>query len=180
MSEDLLFDAAPASNDTQDFYGTDNTETTESTTSAAFIAAEPEPSPAFDMDAFRQVQAAPEPAPFVPPVTTVSASEGPTPMQKFNTERRERLEQISEAEVKKRNEALAKGKAEFEKFKQERANNVSAAALRVKDEEKTFVAGLVSSGNMWETVLKMIDNEQKGKKDVSRMRSVMIQVKNSA
>jgi len=134
----------------------------------------------FDMEAFRSMQQAPEPAPYVPPVSAAPVSDGPTPLQKFNTERRARLEELSGSETKKRNEALAKGKAELEKFKSERGSNISAAAQRVKEEEKLFVQSLVShSTNMWELVVKMIDNEQKaGRKDTARMRSVMIQVKN--
>merc|ERR1712010_387329 len=68
-------------------------------------------------------------------------------------------------------------------FYEQRKTEMEAAAKANKEEEdmaKTAKAELAQKDNLWESVTDMVDLQAKGEgKDISRMRSVMISMKNA-
>merc|ERR1719162_1358278 len=89
--------------------------------------------------------------------------------------------------AKKSNEDMAglleQAKKDRDTFYEQRKTKTDAAAKANKDEEdlsKESKAALASKDNLWESVSDMIDLQAKGDgKDVARMRSVMISMKNA-
>lgn len=89
--------------------------------------------------------------------------------------------------AKKSNEDMAalleQAKKDRDTFYEQRKIETDAAGKANKDEEdlsKESKAALASKDNLWESVSDMIDLQAKGDgKDVARMRSVMISMKNA-
>ena len=85
---------------------------------------------------------------------------------------------------KKKADVLAAAKSDAAKFASEREAKIAAAKSTNRSTEKTFLdsrQATNASDNMWEKVVSWVDLKDKAdRRDVSRMRSVMLQLKNSA
>ncbi|XP_046394272.1 clathrin light chain isoform X5 [Ischnura elegans] len=128
---------------------------------------------------------------FQPPVSAPVKNvirEEPEKIKKWREEQKERLEQKDANEEKKREEWREVAKKELEDWYRHHEETISKtkAANResAKNAEKLFVAetDAMEPGTEWERIAKLCDfnpKSSKSSKDVSRMRSIILQLKQS-
>ncbi|KAK2581748.1 hypothetical protein KPH14_002227 [Odynerus spinipes] len=116
------------------------------------------------------------PAP-VPPVR-----EEPEKIKKWREEQKARLEEKDAEEERKKEEWREAAKKELEEWYKHHAEAISKTKTTNRNAEKQFVAEAdeVEPGTEWERIAKLCDFNPKSSrtsKDVSRMRSIILQLK---
>eukprot|EP00004_Rigifila_ramosa_P001895 TRINITY_DN118_c0_g1_i2.p1 TRINITY_DN118_c0_g1~~TRINITY_DN118_c0_g1_i2.p1 ORF type:complete len:286 (-),score=87.12 TRINITY_DN118_c0_g1_i2:47-883(-) len=114
-------------------------------------------------------------------IPTLSSANELTPLQKFNTKRRAQLEEQDAASEKRRRELTEQAKQALAAFYQEREQKIAGSKSQNRVEQQTFLAANAdTSANQWERVVRLVDLEQKpDRKDISRFRQVLLQVKSA-
>lgn len=108
--------------------------------------------------------------------------EEPEKIRKWREEQMKRLEQKDAEEEKKREEWREAAKKELEEWYKHHAETTSKTKATNRNAEKQFVAEAdeVEPGTEWERIAKLCDFNPKSSrtsKDVSRMRSIILQLK---
>ncbi|CAD6244500.1 GSCOCG00013372001-RA-CDS [Cotesia congregata] len=120
------------------------------------------------------------------PGKPVVAKEEPEKIKKWREEQAQRLEEKDIEEEKKKEEWKKAAKKELEEWYKHHAETTSKTKAtnrgNAKNAEKQFVAeaGEVEPGTEWERIAKLCDFNPKSSrisKDVSRMRSIILQLK---
>ncbi|XP_060831040.1 clathrin light chain isoform X2 [Bombus pascuorum] len=126
-----------------------------------------------------EIQAPPviETAPKPPPV-----KEEPEKIRKWREEQKTRLEEKDAEEEKKKEEWKEAARKELEEWYKHHAEAISKTKTTNRNAEKQFVAEAdeVEPGTEWERIAKLCDFNPKSSrtsKDVSRMRSIILQLK---
>ncbi|XP_033201435.1 clathrin light chain isoform X2 [Bombus vancouverensis nearcticus] len=118
-----------------------------------------------------------ETAPKPPPV-----KEEPEKIRKWREEQKTRLEEKDAEEEKKKEEWKEAARRELEEWYKHHAEAISKTKTTNRNAEKQFVAEAdeVEPGTEWERIAKLCDFNPKSSrtsKDVSRMRSIILQLK---
>lgn len=118
-----------------------------------------------------------ETAPKPPPV-----KEEPEKIRKWREEQKTRLEEKDAEEEKKKEEWKETARKELEEWYKHHAEAISKTKTTNRNAEKQFVAEAdeVEPGTEWERIAKLCDFNPKSSrtsKDVSRMRSIILQLK---
>ncbi|XP_012164881.1 clathrin light chain isoform X2 [Bombus affinis] len=118
-----------------------------------------------------------ETAPKPPPV-----KEEPEKIRKWREEQKTRLEEKDAEEEKKKEEWKEAARKELEEWYKHHAEAISKTKTTNRNAEKQFVAEAdeVEPGTEWERIAKLCDFNPKSSrtsKDVSRMRSIILQLK---
>ncbi|XP_046394273.1 clathrin light chain isoform X6 [Ischnura elegans] len=124
---------------------------------------------------------------FQPPVSAPVKNvirEEPEKIKKWREEQKERLEQKDANEEKKREEWREVAKKELEDWYRHHEETISKTKAANRNAEKLFVAetDAMEPGTEWERIAKLCDfnpKSSKSSKDVSRMRSIILQLKQS-
>ncbi|XP_055336415.1 clathrin light chain-like isoform X2 [Paramacrobiotus metropolitanus] len=119
------------------------------------------------------------PSVFEPPKIRPST---PEKIRKWREDQKERLEKKDADEEKKKQELREQARKELEEWYQLQDENSKKARKNNRDSEKDFVSQRDSDkpGEEWERVARMCDfnpKSAKGTKDVSRLRSIILQLK---
>ena len=122
-------------------------------------------------------------------IETPSPAHRPTPVRevpenikKWREEQKKRLEEKDENEDKKREEWREAAKKELEEWYRHHDDLIAKTRAANRNAEKQFVADddEIEPGTEWERIAKHCDfnpKASKGSKDVSRMRSIILQLK---
>ncbi|XP_071455252.1 clathrin light chain isoform X2 [Hetaerina americana] len=110
--------------------------------------------------------------------------EEPEKIKKWREEQKERLELKDANEEKKREEWREVAKKELEDWYRHHEETISKTKAANRNAEKQFVAetDAMEPGTEWERIAKLCDfnpKSSKSSKDVSRMRSIILQLKQS-
>ncbi|KAG8226000.1 hypothetical protein J437_LFUL003059 [Ladona fulva] len=110
--------------------------------------------------------------------------EEPEKIRKWREEQKERLEVKDENEEKKKQEWREVAKKELEDWYRHHEETISKTKAANRNAEKQFVAEVdeMEPGTEWERIAKLCDfnpKSSKSNKDVSRMRSIILQLKQS-
>ncbi|XP_020300818.1 clathrin light chain isoform X3 [Pseudomyrmex gracilis] len=124
--------------------------------------------------------AAMETAPVAPP----PVKEEPEKIRKWREEQKARLEEKDAEEEKKKEEWREVAKKELEEWYKHHAEAINKTKTTNRNAEKQFVAEAdeVEPGTEWERIAKLCEFNPKSSrtsKDVSRMRSIILQLKQS-
>ena len=96
---------------------------------------------------------------------------------------RERCEAKDKAAMEKKQEILKAAREELLQWNEERAKKTSKRAEMNREEEEKMKEGMkedMNCVNPWERVSKLIEMNAEGEHDMSRMKQVMIRMKNDA
>lgn len=125
--------------------------------------------------------------PLAPPVTETSApvqpvKEEPEKIKKWREEQKARLEEKDAEEERKKEDWREAAKKELEEWYKHHAEAISKTKTTNRNAEKQFVAEAdeMEPGTEWERIAKLCDFNPKSSrtsKDVSRMRSIILQLK---
>ncbi|CAH0560867.1 unnamed protein product [Brassicogethes aeneus] len=112
------------------------------------------------------------------------AREEPEKIKKWREEQVKRLEEKDKEEEKKKLELREVAKKELEDWYKNHADTIEKTKAANRSAEKQFVAeeDAIQPGTEWERIAKLCDFNPKakqGSKDVSRMRSIILQMKQS-
>ncbi|XP_066602793.1 clathrin light chain isoform X2 [Prorops nasuta] len=116
------------------------------------------------------------------PVSSLPVKEEPEKILKWREEQKARLEQKDAEEEKKKEEWRESAKKELEEWYKHHTEAISKTKATNRNAEKQFVAedDEVEPGTEWERIAKLCDFNPKSSrtsKDVSRMRSIILQLK---
>jgi len=116
------------------------------------------------------------------PQAPAPVKEEPEKIKKWREEQKARLEQKDEEEEKKKEEWMEAAKKELEEWYKHHAEAISKTKASNRNAEKQFVAEAdeIEPGTEWERIAKLCDFNPKSSrtsKDVSRMRSIILQLK---
>ena len=103
--------------------------------------------------------------------------------REWNMEFRERCEAKDKAAMEKKQEILKAAREELLQWNEERAKKTSKRAEMNREEEEKMKEGMkedMNCVNPWERVSKLIEMNAEGEHDMSRMKQVMIRMKNDA
>merc|ERR1712201_30132 len=108
--------------------------------------------------------------------------EEPETIKKWGEEQEMRLKEKDEAEQVKMNELREQAKKELDDWYKHYEEQLNKTKVTNRESEKEFVAEIndISPGSEWERVNKLVDfntKANKNTKDMSRMRSIMLQLK---
>lgn len=114
----------------------------------------------------------------------IAVREEPEKIRKWREEQKERLEVKDANEEKKREEWREIAKKELEDWYRHHEETISKTKAANRNAEKQFVAETdeMEPGTEWERIAKLCDfnpKSSKSSKDVSRMRSIILQLKQS-
>ncbi|XP_044580656.1 clathrin light chain isoform X1 [Cotesia glomerata] len=135
---------------------------------------------------FEMINTIDQPTESVSTPEPVVAKEEPEKIKKWREEQAQRLEEKDAEEEKKKEEWKKAAKKELEEWYKHHAETTSKTKAtnrgNAKNAEKQFVAeaGEVEPGTEWERIAKLCDFNPKSSrisKDVSRMRSIILQLK---
>jgi len=146
-----------------------------------FIPITDEPSPTTSSPAFATTAIKSSSSSFVS--TPTGSSNEASPLYKFNQKRREVIEEQDRESDRKRRETTDKAKTTLASFYQERQQKIGGSQKQNRVDQESLIESLKpnTAGNTWEKVLRLVDLEQKAdRKDTSRMRQVMLSMKNTA
>jgi hypothetical protein len=106
----------------------------------------------------------------------------PSPIVEWREKRDKMLEAKDKASKEKNAAIEQEAKRAYEKFREEYKAKKESQAKKNRDQQKAFIAGrdTPAKGNAWERVYNLVDLNPKGQKsakDVSRMRSILTQLK---
>ncbi|KAK7067318.1 hypothetical protein SK128_015864 [Halocaridina rubra] len=123
------------------------------------------------------------PEPARSPVPTIPREE-PEKIKIWREEQRVRLEHKDIAEEENKNELREKAKKELEEWYKQHEEQVAKTRQANRSAEKELVAdtGKMEPGTEWERIAKLCDfnpKTAKSSRDISRMRSIILQVKQS-
>lgn len=113
----------------------------------------------------------------------VSFSTTPSPMEAFNTRRQQQLAEKDAEEKRKIDELRQQGKADLERWYQDRRMSMEQKRQSMKNEEEAFRSKALEKSDSqscdWSKVVRLIDftsgqQVSKGKRDVNRMKSVLL------
>lgn len=116
------------------------------------------------------------------PVVPAPVKEEPEKIKKWREEQKARLEEKDAEEEKKREEWREAAKKELEEWYKHHAEAINKTKTTNRNAEKQFVAEAdeVEPGTEWERIAKLCEFNPKSSrtsKDVSRMRSIILQLK---
>ncbi|XP_022902658.1 clathrin light chain isoform X4 [Onthophagus taurus] len=119
-----------------------------------------------------------------PPLMKHELKEEPEKIRKWREEQVTRLEEKDKAEEIKKEEWREVAKKELEDWYKNHAEQIAKTKAANRNAEKQFVAddNEIEPGTEWERIAKLCDFNPKakqGSKDVSRMRSIILQLKQS-
>lgn len=118
----------------------------------------------------------PAPAPAKPQANGINADDAMSPgMKKWQDEQDEKIQAAKQAEETAKTTSRQQNAAWLKEFNAEWASKSSKRKQANRLEHKTGATHAKS----WEGVCSLLDMEYQGTKDVSRMKSLLIQVKNS-
>jgi len=108
--------------------------------------------------------------------------EEPETIKKWREEQEMRLKEKDEAEKVKMDELREQAKKELDDWYKHYEEQLNKTKITNRESEKEFVAEIndISPGSEWERVNKLVDfntKANKNTKDMSRMRSIMLQLK---
>lgn len=117
-----------------------------------------------------------------PPVSLGQPREEPEKIKKWRQEQVKRLEEKDREEEKKKEELREIAKKELEDWYRNHEETIAKTKAANRNAEKQFVAedDEIQPGTEWERIAKLCDFNPKakpGSKDVSRMRSMILQMK---
>lgn len=132
-----------------------------------------------------EVKAAPEPLDEIfstPTPTKPIVKEEPEKIRKWREEQKKRLEEKDANEEKRKEELREQAKKELEEWYKHHEEQIAKTKAANRNAEKQFVAeaGEIEPGTEWERIAKLCDfnpKSSKTSKDVSRMRSIILQLK---
>ena len=96
---------------------------------------------------------------------------------------RERCDAKEKEAVEKKKEIMKAAQDELAQWKEERAKKLETRAQMNREEEEKIIAGNKEdkeNTNSWERVNKLVDTGAETQHDLSRMKQVMIRMKNDA
>ncbi|KAF5308296.1 hypothetical protein FQR65_LT06289 [Abscondita terminalis] len=110
--------------------------------------------------------------------------EEPEKIRKWREEQKTRLEEKDEEEEKKKDELREIARKELQDWYKHHEEQIAKTKAANRNAEKQFVAedNEIEPGTEWERIAKLCDfnpKASKGNKDVSRMRSILLQLKQS-
>ncbi|XP_049836987.1 clathrin light chain isoform X8 [Schistocerca gregaria] len=108
--------------------------------------------------------------------------EEPEKIRKWREEQKKRLEEKDANEEKRKEELREQAKKELEEWYKHHEEQIAKTKAANRNAEKQFVAeaGEIEPGTEWERIAKLCDfnpKSSKTSKDVSRMRSIILQLK---
>ncbi|XP_050303136.1 clathrin light chain isoform X1 [Anthonomus grandis grandis] len=117
-----------------------------------------------------------------PPISLSQPREEPEKIKKWREEQVKRLEEKDREEEKKKEELRQIAKKELEDWYKNHEEAIAKTKAANRNAEKQFVAedDEIQPGTEWERIAKLCDFNPKakpGSKDVSRMRSIILQMK---
>ncbi|KAK4887526.1 hypothetical protein RN001_003797 [Aquatica leii] len=112
------------------------------------------------------------------------AKEEPEKIRKWREEQKTRLEEKDKEEEKKKEELREIASKELQDWYKHHEEQIAKTKAANRNAEKQFVAedNEIEPGTEWERIAKLCDfnpKASKGNKDVSRMRSILLQLKQS-
>ncbi|KAK9681372.1 Clathrin light chain [Popillia japonica] len=119
-----------------------------------------------------------------PPLIKTEVKEEPEKIRKWREEQVQRLEEKDREEEIKKEEWRQTAKEELEEWYSNHAEQIEKTKAANRNAEKQFVAddNEIEPGTEWERIAKLCDFNPKakqGNKDVSRLRSIILQLKQS-
>merc|ERR1712198_57911 len=108
--------------------------------------------------------------------------EEPSVLSLWQEQRRKTLQERADKEAQQKKEAVAKAQEELQKFYEDREKTINAAKeenAKTEKQPKEEMAAVFKSGSIWEQVAKMVSLTSTEKGGPDRMRSLLIQLKNS-
>ncbi|KAF7283282.1 hypothetical protein GWI33_001051 [Rhynchophorus ferrugineus] len=117
-----------------------------------------------------------------PPISLIMHREEPEKIRIWREEQAKRLEEKDKEEEQKKLELRENAKRELEEWYKNHAEAIAKTKAANRNAEKQFVAedDEIEPGTEWERIAKLCDFSAKtkpGSKDVSRMRSIILQMK---
>ncbi|XP_076250959.1 clathrin light chain-like isoform X4 [Rhynchophorus ferrugineus] len=117
-----------------------------------------------------------------PPISLIMQREEPEKIRIWREEQAKRLEEKDKEEEQKKLELRENAKRELEEWYKNHAEAIAKTKAANRNAEKQFVAedDEIEPGTEWERIAKLCDFSAKtkpGSKDVSRMRSIILQMK---
>ena len=103
--------------------------------------------------------------------------------REWNMQFRERCEAKDKAAMDKKKEILSAAAEELNNWKEERSKKLVAKKEMNREEEAKVLESAkadMECANPWERVVKLVDMKSEGEHDMSRMKQVMIRMKNDA
>ena len=103
--------------------------------------------------------------------------------REWNMQFRERCEAKDKAAMDKKKEILSAAAEELNNWKEERNKKLAAKKEMNREEEAKVLESAkadMECANPWERVVKLVDMKSEGEHDMSRMKQVMIRMKNDA
>ena len=103
--------------------------------------------------------------------------------REWNMKFRERCEAKDKAAMEKKQEVLKEAREELQKWNEERQKKLAAKAEMNREEEEKLIENNkedMNCENPWERVSKLVELNAETKHDLTRMKQVMIRMKNDA